>query len=284
MIDTRFLFVAISVAFSSLPAFAQEEEEQQLGWTNVADLSIVVTTGNSSTSTFAVDDKLGRKWTSSELGFRFGLLRTQTTDERFAVGMPDDFDVIEDLTRELDNERYYVSGQYQRNISSNLFWLAGGGWDKDSNAGIENRTVLFGGVGNTWRDTEQTSFKTDYAVTFTKRVDEIQDPTRDETFSEARLASDFQQKLNASNRIDSNFVFFLNVSDASDYRFDTINSFTANMNSIFALRFSIQFLYQNFPALQEIDLQNVNGLPLGEVVVRKKKLDTVLKFSFLVTL
>ena len=56
------------------------------------------------------------------------------------------------------------------------------------------------------------------------------------------------------------------------------------MNSIFALRFSIQFLYQKFPALQEIDLQDVNGLPLGEVVVRKKKLDTVLKFSFLVTL
>ena len=127
MIDTRFLFVAISVAFSSLPAFAQEEEEQQLGWTNVADLSIVVTTGNSSTSTFAVDDKLGRKWTSSELGFRFGLLRTQTTDERFAVGTPDDFDVIEDLTRELDNERYHVSGQYQRNVSFNFFWLAGGG-------------------------------------------------------------------------------------------------------------------------------------------------------------
>ena len=49
-------------------------------------------------------------------------------------------------------------------------------------------------------------------------------------------------------------------------------------------RFSIQFLYQNFPALQEIDLQDVNGLPLGEVVVCKKKLDTVLKFSFLVTL
>ena len=88
--------------------------------------------------------------------------------------------------------------------------------------------MLFGGFGNTWRDTEQTSFKTDYAVTFTKRVDEIQDPTRDEKFSEARLASDFQQKLNASNQIDSNFVFFLNVSDASDYRFDTINSFTSN--------------------------------------------------------
>ena len=256
----RFLFGVFCVFFASVPAIAQEEEERQLGWSNVADVSFVVTGGNSSTSTFAVDDKLKRKWESSELGFRLGALRIQTTDDRFAVGTPDDFEVIEDLMRELDNERYYVSGQYQRDISSRFFWVAGGGWDRDTNAGIDNRTVLFGGIGNTWRDTERTSFKTEYAFTFTKRVDEIPDPERDEKFSEARLAWDYRHQLNKSNQIDSDFVFFLNTGDADDYRFDTINAFTSNLSSIFALRFSIQFLYQNLPALEEIDLEDIDGL------------------------
>ncbi len=280
----RSLFPVICVLFTSLSAMAQEEKEQKLGWSNVADVSIVVTAGNSSTSTFAVDDKLNRKWKSSELGFRFGALRTQTTDDPFAVGTPEDFEVIEDSARELDNERYYVFGQFQRNILPRFFWMTGGRWDKDSNAGIENRTVLFGGVGNIWFDREQTTFKTDYAVTFTRRIDAIPDPERKERSSEARLASSYRHNLDTSHRIDSDFVVFLNVGNASDYRFDTINAFTSSLSSIFALRFSIQFLYQNLPALEKIDLEDSGGLTIGKVIVRKKKLDTVLKFSFVVTL
>ena len=197
---------------------------------------------------------------------------------------PEDFEVIEDSTRELDNERYYVFGQFQRNISPRFFWLTGGRWDKDSNAGIENRTVLFGGVGNTWIDREQTTFKTDYAVTFTRRIDAIPDPERKERSSEARLASSYRHHFDTSRRIDSDFVVFLNVRNASDYRFDTINAFTSSFSSIFALRFSIQLLYQNLPALEKIDLEDFNGLAIGNVIVRKKKLDTVLKFSFVLTL
>ena len=280
----RSLFLVICVLFTSLYAMAQEEKEQELGWSNVADVSVVVTAGNSSTSNFAVDDKLNRKWKSSELGFRFGALRTQTTDDPFAVGTAEDFEVIEDSTRELDNERYYVFGQFQRNILPRFLWMTGGRWDKDANAGIENRTVLFGGVGNIWIDRERTTFKTDYAVTFTRRIDAIPEPERKERSSEARLASSYRHNLDASHRIDSDFVVFLNVGNASDYRFDTINAFTSSLSSIFALRFSIQLLYQNLPALEKIDLEDSGGLTIGKVVVRKKKLDTVLKFSFVVTL
>jgi len=284
IVTMRSLFPVICVLFTSLAAMAQEEKEQELGWTNVADVSVVVTAGNASTSTFAVDDKLNRKWKSSELGIRFGVLRTRTADNPFAVGTAEDFEVIEDTARELNNERYYVSGQFQRNISPRFFWMTGGGWDRDSNAGIETRSVLFGGVGNTWIDKEQTTFKTDYAITFTRRIDAIRDPKRKERTSEARLASSYRHSLDTRHRIDSDFVVFLNVANPSDYRFDTINTFTSSLSSIFALRFSLQFLYQNLPALEKINLKDFDGLTIGKVIVRKKKLDTVLKFSFVVTL
>ena len=32
----------------------------------------------------------------------------------FAVGTPEDFEVIEDIARELDTERYYFNGNYQK--------------------------------------------------------------------------------------------------------------------------------------------------------------------------
>ena len=46
----------------------------------------------------------------------------------------------------------------------------------------------------------------------------------------------------------------------------------------------LELRYQNIPAFEEIDLETPEGLPIGEVVICKKKLDTVVKFSFVVTL
>ena len=284
----RSLFLLLFTLCCVLPASAQEaedeEEEKKLGWSNVTDVGLVVTAGNSSTSTFSFDDKLTYAWEGADFIFRAGALRVRTPDDPFAVGTPEDFEVIEDLTRELDTEHYYFNGNYQKNITDRFFWIAGGGWDKDTNAGIENRTVIFGGIGNTWKDTERTLFKTDYTVTFTRRIDEIPDPERDERFSELRLGWDYRQQLAAHTKFDSDLVFFATISDFSDNRFVTINSVTTNMTDRFALRFSLKLRYQNIPAFEEIDLETPEGLPIGEVVIRKKKLDTVVKFSFVVTL
>lgn len=280
----RFLLV-LSIVFCCLsPVMAQDEEEKKLGWTNVADVGLVVTSGNSSASTFTLDDKLTYAWTNADFNFRAGALRINTTDDPFAVGTTDDFDVIEDLSRELDTERYYAAGSYQRNITDRFFWIGGAGWDKDTNAGIENRTTLFGGVGNTWKETGQTLFKTDYTVTLTRRVDVIPDPERDENFSELRLAWDFRQQLTSNSSFESDMIFFAVVSDLSDNRFTTVNAITTKLTDVLALRFSVDLRFQNVPAFEEIDLQSPEGLPTGVVVVRKHQLDTIWKFSLVVTL
>ncbi len=281
----RILFLLLFTLCCVQPVWAQdEEEEKNLGWSNVADLGFVLTAGNSSTSTFSFDDKLTYAWAGADFIFRAGALRVQTRDDPFAVGTPGDFEVIEDPVRELDTERYYFNGNYQKTINVRFFWLAGGSWDKDTNAGIANRSVIFGGIGNTWKDTERTLFKTDYTLTFTRRIDEIPDPEHGEKFSELRLGWGYRRQLNAHTKFDSDLAFFATISDFSDNRFVTMNSVTANMTDRFALRFSLEFRYQNKPALEKIDLETAEGLPIGEVVVRKKKLDSVVKFSFVVTL
>ena len=114
----RSLIVLAVVLCGVLPVSAQdEEEEKKLGWSNVADLGFVVTGGNSMSSSLSFDDKLIHAWENAEFVLRAGALRINTTDDPFAVGTPDDFEVIEDLIRELDTERYYVVSSYQRNIT-----------------------------------------------------------------------------------------------------------------------------------------------------------------------
>ena len=285
IVMTRSLIVLLFTLCCVLPVAAQdEEEEKKLGWSNVADLGFVVTAGNSRSSSLSFDDKLTHTWKEAEFVVRAGALRINTTEDPFAVGTPDDFEVIDDLIRELDTERYYLFGNYQRNITKRFFWIGGAGWDKDTNAGIENRTVFYGGVGNTWKETERTRFKTDYTVTFTKRVDEFPDPERPENFSELRLGWDYGQKIATHSEFTSDFVFFGRVSDFGDNRFVTLNSVTTNMTDMFAFRFSLEFRYQSIAAFEGIDLETPEGVPIGEVVIRRKKLDTVVKFSFVVTL
>jgi putative salt-induced outer membrane protein YdiY len=285
------LFVTGAAAF----AVAQEEppeaaverdrdEEREYGWKNVADVSYVFTSGNSSTSTLSIDDRLTRTWENAELSFRGGALRVRTTDDRFALGTPDDFVVVEDATRDLDNERYYFLGRYDRDITPKFFWVAGGGWDRDGNAGIDSRTMVWAGLGNTWRNDEHIRFKTDYGVTFTHRVDDIPDPEREENYSEARLAWDYEHHFHTNTQFNSDFVFFVNVANGSDYRFNTLNAVTTNLSSVFALRFGVQFLYQALPAFEEIDLFGVaDGPQTGVAIVRKKNLDSVVTFSVVMT-
>ena len=288
----RAAIVLFVLALSSVEgAFGQEQEEKKkIGWSNVADLGLVITGGNSRTSTFIFDDKLTRSWKNATLQFKFSGLRTRTTDDRVAVvAGPDEFTVVEDVSADIDSERYQATGSYRRNISKNLFWLAGAGWLRDANAGIENLTGVFGGLGNTWWDRKDSLFLTDYAISYADREEEIEDPLLDGRFPAFRFSVDYMNEFGEHAEYDNDFVVLANLADLEDYQFDWTNSVTSNLTNLLALRVSLQLLYRNIPALEELDLLPVPpseapSLPIGTVPVRRKKLDTLFKVTLVVTL
>jgi putative salt-induced outer membrane protein YdiY len=276
------------VSASGVMAQGESEEEKELGWSNVANLGLVVTAGNSPTSTFSFDDKLIRDWERSSLTFRFGGLRTNTTDDTIAVGTEDDFDIIYP-EKKLDNERYYLSGRFDKKINDRFYWVTGAGWQRDSDAGIENRTDAFLGAGNVWKETDNLQLKADYTLALTTRVDEIADPLREKTFPAARLAYDLMTKISSHAQFDSDMVFFANLKTAEDWNFNNTNAVTSNLTGRLALRASIQFIYYNLPALDEFDLFDIDpsqgdATEIGTVLTRKKKLDTIVKITLVVTI
>ena len=268
----------------------QDEEEKKLSWSNVADLGLVVTGGNSSTSTFTFNDKLTRTWENATLLFDVGGLRTNTTDDRFAVVTgTDEFTVVEDLERDLDTERYHVQASYRRDVNEKIYWIAGARWMRDLNAGIEDMATVFGGLGNTWWNREDSHLLTDYSLTYTNRQEEI--PTLDDQFAALRIAADSMKQFgsNKNHQFDSDFTCLPNLNDLEDYRFDWTNSLTSNLTSLFALRVSLDLLYRNIPSLKEIDLYLVPptepaSVIIGSVPVHRKKLDTLFKVTLVVTL
>jgi hypothetical protein len=290
----------LCVLLLAVPAtvLAQDEEEDKTGWANTTDLSFVVTSGNSDTQTLGLADVLTRTWKRSRVRFRFNALKSDTADDRFALvevpdGGPPDGTDPEDLpwvvitpSRDPDVENYLVEGRYDHKISEKFVWNAGASWDRNKDAGILDRYIAFAGLGNIWIDKERTEFDTSYALSYTDRTEEIVDPTKDETFSGLRLGVAFSQKVGKNSTYNNDSTFNTNLSDTADFSVDMTNAFSVSMGEHLALKVSLQWLFANEPALEEIErfiiLDDGTEIQLGDVIVRKDDLDTIFRTSLIV--
>lgn len=127
------LFCLVIPAFLAFlapgPASAEDTKEKAglLGpWKATAELSYVVTGGNTATSAFSLGTNLTRKWTKDSLTLKSFILRsTATTYDRWAVGTETDFYIVEETTKNLVAENYLLSGAYERKFSSKLLGQLG---------------------------------------------------------------------------------------------------------------------------------------------------------------
>jgi hypothetical protein len=261
----------------AIPASAQEPTppEKKLGWHDKAELALVVTAGNSETSTFGFRNLLSRTWTDAELKVELAGLRTETaTFTATPVGTsPDDFMVEEVSSSELTAENYLARAKYDRNLRPKLFAFATGGWDRNVFAGIENRYNAAGGIGNIWYDREDLRFKTDYGISVTHQLPTVGD---DITFAGLRLSADLLRKLTASTTVTHLTIAEENLDETDDFRLDSVTALAVAMNERLALQLSLKFLFDNVPSFVEAELVTPGGLPTGILVpVQADKLDTL---------
>jgi len=269
-------------------ALAQEEAEGTAAapktWTNQADIGMVLTGENSNTTTIPFDNHTQAQWGKARLTVRFGTYK-QTTDDitRLAFGSDDNFTPVDVATEELDQLRIYISGGYRRDISDAFFWTVGGGWDKDADAGIESRIVSFAGIGNTWRNSDDMEFSTEYTLAIENRQDEIPDPELGESRPSIRLAWDYMNNLFGKDTtvLTNNMDFFYNLKNSTAYRFINTPALTMGLSNLLSLRTSLEFRYDNVPGLETVDLWDVDpttnpdAMIIGNVNIRKKKLTVV---------
>jgi hypothetical protein len=275
--------ILVAVLASSPVVLGAEEEKPKLGWHHDGEFGVAMTSGNSNNASVNLGYKLRRFWEKALFSFQFGGVRTSTDDDRFAVGTVDDF-VVKRPTLELDSEILYLNTSYNRSITDRFFWNAGLGWDRNTSAGIESRTNIFGGVGNIWFDKDTLFWKTDYGLSYVDQQDEIDDPTTDDTFPAMRLASDFMIKFGKSTTYDNDFTFFTNLGDLDDFNFRMVNGLGVNMTEILGLKVGLTFLYDNIPSLEEVDLFDPGDLntPVGTVVTPNEELDTIFTVSLVI--
>ncbi len=291
---------------------ATEDDEAELGWFNAAELSIVHTGGNSNTQTFGFRNTLRKVWPTARFRFKLDGLWSKTADDRFLLvdpgitfppaGAPSDFttSLIEPNLKP-DVEQYFAEGRFDRDIGERFFWLAGGSWDRNRDAGILNRYIVFAGVGNTWRDREDLRFSTAYGVSYTDREETERDPDKDSRFGGLRLSWNYLNAFGAFTVYENDLTTNMSLKTASDYSLNMTNAFGLIMSQHFSLRLSLQWLFENEPALEDADViariitLDPDGIPgsgdeffqtvsdsgaeitIGTGRVRKDRLDTIFR-------
>ncbi|UCG50886.1 MAG: DUF481 domain-containing protein [Candidatus Latescibacterota bacterium] len=270
---TGFLFV---------PDVNAQEDTKKYGWFFTAELASVWTSGNSETSTFGLGATTRRIWKSSGLKLELGGARTESSIKtRTAIGSsPDDYVLREVKRTEKTAELYFARGRYDYKISKYFLVFGGTDWLRNEFAGIESRFLVAAGAGNTWFDRDDMRLKTDYGVTYTFEEEVVENPFIKTDFPGARFGFDFWRKLTGTTEFLSTLVADWNLDNTDDFRIDFKNELPISVSTHLKFKPAIQLLWENEPALTEIELLTSGGVSTGEkVLVPLEDLDTLFTVS-----
>ena len=316
--------VLVALALCPAPLAAQApgagagNDEDTPGWDNATELSVVRTGGNAETQTLGFSNTLRVRGAAQRLRLRFDGVRSRTSDERYLLvapgvrfppgARPAQFEVV--TTRpplEPDVEQYFVEGRFDRELGDYFLWHAGASWDRNNDAGIRNRTILFGGVGNTWADRESFGLSTAYGFSYTMREELADDGARADHFGGLRINGDYRQRLGTITSVDGVLTMNVSLLDRSDYSVNSTSGVAVAMTEHLSLRVSLQWLYEHQPAFEEagvvarVTLRDPDGMPgtgdelfetianggvaidLGTGRLRKDGLDTILRTALVIS-
>ena len=274
-----------------LAAFPVVAEEKELGWEDVAELSYVLASGNSESSSFSFNNTASYTWEEALFVLRAGGLRVDSTNTTNLFAIDDGVNpisIIEIETEETTAELYFLNAQYDRNITEAFFWQVSAGWDRNELAGIKNRYSAFGGVGNIWLDDKDHKFRTSYGVTFTDQEDVVMNPNIDDSFLGARGTWNYMIALNDATKYGNDLIVNLNLDESDDWRADMVNWLSVKMNERLALKLSLTLFYDNLPALEQFNVYDDNIITnpgaalLGTSTREVEDLDTIFSAALVI--
>jgi len=263
------LLFCMAPSVFSTPGRAGAQEPEKI-WKDKAELTFVMTGGNSTASTLGFKNTLDHSWSTGSFQLSAGGIRTRTgTVTRTATGTPDNYRITETNDERTTAESYFVRGRLDRKLSERAFLSAGAGWDRNTFAGVENRYVFSALGGRSWFDEDTRKLKTDLGLTYTIQDDVVEDPNVDNHFAGVRGSYDYFRSLTGTTDFSSVLVADQSLKETSDFRADWTNSVAVAMSERLALKTSFQVLYDKSPALVAVPLDDT------EVLTPLKKVDTL---------
>jgi len=255
-------------------------------WTDQAELGVVMTSGNSESSTFSFKNVLEGKWEKSKFLFKVAGLKADSTDEtRFAVGSGTDFDVRSISHSETTAEAYELLSRYERLITKRHGWFAEASWQRNEFAGFENRYSIAAGLASTWKDGERLFYRTDVGLSWTSQDDVVEKLDVSDSWLGLRIGSLFKAKFGKGAEYVNEVIVDQNLDATEDLRVDMTNSIGVSLTDRLGLKVSHRLLYDGDPQLESIGLFDPADLttPIGTVTTELDDVDMTLTAALVLT-
>jgi putative salt-induced outer membrane protein YdiY len=265
----------------------QVNTAEEATWRNAAEITFLMDGGNSEASTLGLRNSLRRTGPNGEFRLDMTALRTDATRiSRQAVGTsPDEFQVEELRETERSAERYSVQSRYDRNMTERIFAFGGVGWERNTFAGFNHRTVGVAGAGSQWGEGRDWQLKLGSGLTYTVQRDVTPDPERDDSFAGLRLTMDYAHPLTEGTQLDVRWVVDGNAKEPSDWRGDLVQAVSASLTDRLALKTTLQLRLDNEPPVEALPLMTPGGVPTGqEVLAPLRRVDHSLSVALVITL
>jgi putative salt-induced outer membrane protein len=283
------VFIRSSLILLALCAFlphltAAQESDSLPRWTDKAELSFVLTSGNSESTSLGVRNTLARSFNSSKLRLDAGGIRVESgTITRTAIGSGQaDFIVSEQVDRETTAENYFAELRFDHELSNRTYGYSSGGWIRNRFSGIENLWVGAAGFGINLVSSDRSTFDVDLGATIASEDRTIGET---ETFGGLRLTWVYKRQVTETAEFLSHLVVDENLSDTEDLRAEFDNSIGVAISNVLALKTGLKILFDNQPALEEVDLLNApGGTVVGSVLTPFNEVDTQVTVSLVVSL
>lgn len=254
-------------------------------WRNQTEFSLVMTGGNASSSTLGLRNALRLALAQGEVRLDVESIRTDASrTTRRAVGSEGDFRVEENRASERTAERFLAQARLDRNLSERTFAYGSTGWERNTFAGFDTRTILAAGAG-TRLEGDGWETKAGAALTYTFQTDVDPDPTRPTQFGGLRGTLDHGQAISTGTRLALKWVVDANAREWSDLRGNFSQAVSASLSDRLALKTTAQFQFANDPPSRRIPLFNEAGIDTGRTVLTPLgKWDRSLSIALVVTL
>lgn len=277
--------LAAAALFLTMPTMV-DAQDAGAEWRNTTEFTLVLTGGNSESSTLGLRNSLRRAADNGEFRLNAATLRTEATRiERVAVETAGGFDVREESDTERTAERYSVGARYDRTISESSFGYVSSDWSRNTFAGFDSRTILSGGAGLKRTRPDRYETKLGAGLTYTFQSDVTPDPDRSDSFAGLRMTLDHVQQLTTGTSFELAWVVDANAQEWDDVRGDLRQSITAALSDRLALKTTLELAVDNDPPLESLRLQTADGQDTGQTVLSPlRRVDRNLSVALVVTL
>lgn len=218
------------IALSACLATTTLAADKKKDWKLHAELSYVVTTGNTKTQTFASKVEGLKETGANRFSAKFeGLFaRAQGTETA---------------------NRWYLLGKWERTFSKRMFGFLQGDYLKDRFAGFDYRTTLTAGLGYDVVKTDKHYLKGLFSLGYATQT--YEDGSSD-NYPTANLGLNYIWQILENLKFKEDFNYQTSLSDTSLYYINSDTSVQVKINTHFSLGVGLRVAYQNKPPTDDI--------------------------------